>query len=29
MPDVVRVVRTIATHSHGRERGEDPQSADN
>jgi GTP pyrophosphokinase len=29
MPDVVRVVRTIATHSHGHERGEDPQSADN
>jgi guanosine-3',5'-bis(diphosphate) 3'-pyrophosphohydrolase len=29
MPDVLRVVRTIATHSRSRERGEDPQSADN
>jgi guanosine-3',5'-bis(diphosphate) 3'-pyrophosphohydrolase len=32
MPDVLRVVRTIATHGHGRERGErgeDSQSADN
>jgi guanosine-3',5'-bis(diphosphate) 3'-pyrophosphohydrolase len=31
MPDVLRVVRTIATHGHGRqqdERGEDSQSAD-
>jgi len=29
MPDVLRVVRTIATHRSGRERGEDGQSTDN
>jgi guanosine-3',5'-bis(diphosphate) 3'-pyrophosphohydrolase len=34
MPDVLRVIRTIATHGHGHgperdERGEDSQSADN
>jgi guanosine-3',5'-bis(diphosphate) 3'-pyrophosphohydrolase len=28
MPDVLRVMRTIATHSHGRERGEASPSAD-
>jgi GTP diphosphokinase / guanosine-3',5'-bis(diphosphate) 3'-diphosphatase len=29
MPDVLRVVRTVATHGHGRERGEDRQNTDN
>jgi GTP pyrophosphokinase len=29
MPDVLRVMRTIATHSHGRERAEGSPSADN
>jgi GTP diphosphokinase / guanosine-3',5'-bis(diphosphate) 3'-diphosphatase len=29
MPDVIRVVRTIAIKSHSRERGEDTQSGDN